>query len=131
MSLRLLVVEDDAVCREAVARGLSALGWDVRTTADFDEALRLAFGWAPQAVLIDWNLNRPLDGVDLAVYLRGMSPEVGVVLMTGSDLGRLRRRAAVREVSPCELLAKPFTLDDLQCTLTRALHLAPSAAAAS
>lgn len=131
MSTRVLLVDDDEACRETASRLLTLQGFDVRATGDFDEALRLTYGWWPQAAVIDWNLNQALDGVDLAVYLRRLAPETAVVLSTGSDLSRLRRRTAVRDVAPCELLAKPYTPDDLLGVLARALTLAPAATMAA
>lgn len=117
MSCRVLVVDDDVLCRESTARALSVQGFDVRETGSFDEALQASYEWLPQAAVIDWNLGQALDGVDLAVALRRLAPDVALVLTTGGDLCRLRQRIAVRDVAPCQLLAKPFTLDDLLATL--------------
>ena len=135
MSPRVLVVEDDAGCREATARGLSALGWDVRTTADFDEALRLAFGWAPQVVLIDWGLSLRAPGaLDLGCYLSINSARLPVPRSTAIEIYRARFRgsawAARHSSTLCRSIGAAACSRGLECddasSLTSGERVRPS-----
>lgn len=119
--MRLLVVDDEDFYREAVRLGLADRGFEIRAAGDPDEASRLAAEWSPHAALIDWNLQHALNGIDVAVHLRRSIPEIGLILMTGSELSALKRSTAVRPTGPCVFLSKPFVVEDLLAAIRRAI----------
>src|SRR5262245_49229779 len=51
--LRALVVEDDPGMRQLIVGIMEVDGWDVRKARDGDEAVTIAEGWRPDAVVID------------------------------------------------------------------------------
>jgi len=81
--IRVLHVEDDPNCREAIADQLSDQGFVVRSFAD---AMSLADGLAISSeadiILLDWDLPE-ISGIDLLVELRQVGVNLPVVFLTG------------------------------------------------
>ena len=81
--IRVLHVEDDPNCREAIADQLSDHGFVVRSFAD---ALSLADGLAvsreADIILLDWDLPG-VSGIELLVELRQCGVNLPVVFLTG------------------------------------------------
>src|SRR5437764_5681725 len=82
MSLRLLIVDDHPLTRDALASLLAQHGFDVAGQAsDGTEAIELAAGLEPDVILLD--LSMPgLDGLDALPRLREAAPECEVVVLT-------------------------------------------------
>ncbi len=105
---RILVIEDDAGIREALATGLEAAGLGVDVAVDgLDGLARLHEGAEPAVILLDLGLPR-LGGEE---FLRAMRANprfehVPVITMTAGPT-----RASDREV--LAHLNKPFDLDEL------------------
>src|SRR5260370_28637685 len=81
--IRVLHVEDDANCREAIADQLSDHGFVVRSFAD---AMSLADGLAVSSeadiILLDWDLPG-VSGIEVLVALRQCGVNLPVVFLTG------------------------------------------------
>jgi signal transduction histidine kinase/CheY-like chemotaxis protein len=81
---KVLLVEDDEQVRETVSSALRAAGFEIRTAATADEALRrIDSGERYDAVLTDVVMPGELSGLDLADELRRRHPRTGVVVATG------------------------------------------------
>jgi len=102
-----LLVEDDAMVRELLARVLRALGYTVLPAAAGEEALRLLREQAMRVDLLLSDFFMPgMDGETLAMEVRRRSPGVKVLYMSGYGEGRLlRTKLGVQEAS---WLCKPF-----------------------
>jgi signal transduction histidine kinase len=79
--VRLLLVEDDEIDREAVRRLLGA-GYLVTDVATGKEALKVTAEFPPDAVLLDFRLP-DMEGIDLVPVL--VQNYVPVILLTGED----------------------------------------------
>lgn len=103
----LLVVEDDADCRDALCEGLSAHGYHLRFASDGDEALRLLEGSPalPDVILLDLAMPN-MSGWQFR-DLQKRRPELAaipVLVMTASNpLG----------IDAAKILHKPFAMSDL------------------
>jgi signal transduction histidine kinase/ActR/RegA family two-component response regulator len=108
----ILVVDDDALAREAVGRALSDLGADVRTAsneADAKEALQA--GFAPRLLVMDLRIDGELAGVAIANRLReALAPAPHVIVVTG-DTGP--ETLELLRASGYPWLIKPVSPDDL------------------
>ncbi len=113
---RVLVVEDNSEVA-AVSRGyLEQLGFAARVASDAEEALRLIESTQPDAVLSDIVMPGAANGLDLALHLRRLRPELPVVLATGYSASAEQAR---RE--GFTILRKPYDLDSLAFALRSAL----------
>jgi signal transduction histidine kinase/ActR/RegA family two-component response regulator len=106
-----LVVDDNPDMRAYLTRVLSP-SWDVRTTADGEEALRAVAERCPDVVVTDVMMPR-LDGFGLLRALRAdpATRDVPVVMLTA----RAGQEAAVEglEAGADDYLAKPFQAAEL------------------
>ncbi|MFE5328323.1 response regulator [Embleya sp. NPDC056575] len=83
-ALRVLVVDDHPMWREAVARDLAAAGYDVVATAgDGPEAVRRARATSPNVVILDLNLPK-LPGVEVARELVRHDRAVRILVLSAS-----------------------------------------------
>ncbi len=119
MAPRLLIVDDDADGREALADLARGWGWEARGAADGDAALPLALSWRPDAILTD--LYMPArDGMWLLRALASEIPDVPVVLLTGQGSIAVAVEA-IRE-GAYDFIEKPPAAGRLRLVLDRALQ---------
>src|SRR4051812_6955920 len=84
---RLLLVDDNAEGRRALARLLEIYGYDVTSAADGTSAL-LALGQMPHPDVVLTDLLLPdLDGREIARRAHALVPKPLVVMITGWDFG--------------------------------------------
>jgi DNA-binding response OmpR family regulator len=109
---RVLVVDDDARTREAVARLLGDEGYEAATASDGEEAASLLSRWRPDLVLTDLNMPR-LDGRGLLQRVRSVLPGTPVIILSArgaAEAGRLEGMGAAgffpKPVHVEELLAR-------------------------
>ena len=124
--IRVLHVEDDLNCREAIADQLSDHGFVVRSFAD---ALSLADGLAvsreADIILLDWDLPG-ISGIDLLVELRHCGVNLPVVFLTGYGFTAHENRAF--ETGAVDFIDKARGIEILARRLRRLLK-APKPAA--
>ncbi|MET9611213.1 response regulator transcription factor [Kitasatospora indigofera] len=83
-ALRVMVVDDHPMWREAVSRDLAEAGLNVVATAgDGEEAVRRARACSPQVVVLDLNLPG-LPGVEVCRQVVGQDPSVRVLVLSAS-----------------------------------------------
>jgi CheY-like chemotaxis protein len=78
---RILVVDDDPRCRQAVARLLVEEGYDAAAAADGEEASGLLSSWDPDLVLTDLEMPR-VDGRRLVDTVRRLCPGIPVLVLS-------------------------------------------------
>jgi DNA-binding NarL/FixJ family response regulator len=83
-TLRLLVVEDEALFRELLIRTLDdEPGFEVVGSAGTgDEAVELAASLQPDVVLMDIEMPGKLDGIDAGLAIRRERPQTGIVMLS-------------------------------------------------
>ncbi|MDX6287990.1 MAG: hypothetical protein QOG53_3475 [Frankiales bacterium] len=82
--VRVLVVDDHPMWRDAVARDLGDAGFDVVGTAgDGDQAVRVAKATRPEVAVLDLNLPG-LSGVEVARQLAAADPPCRVLVLSAS-----------------------------------------------
>lgn len=82
MSRTVVVVENESLLRDLIARSLEAAGFHVATAANAADAKRACKAVDPDACVVDIELGPGPDGFDFADYLNRESPDVGVVFLT-------------------------------------------------
>lgn len=93
--LRVVLVEDDAFTRMTLATVVESLGHQVvGQAATVVDAMDAARGARPDVALVDLDLGPGPTGVDVAHGLRGLLPEVGVVVLSSyADVRVMGKRA--------------------------------------
>jgi CheY-like chemotaxis protein len=81
--LKVMLVEDDDFTRATVKSALQGQGLNiVYDTAFVKEGIEFAKKNRPDVAVLDYNLGKGPNGIDLANQLRKIQPEIGIVLLT-------------------------------------------------
>ncbi|HEV2189892.1 MAG TPA: ATP-binding protein [Stellaceae bacterium] len=113
----ILMVEDAAIVRRAVARMLSDLGYRVLTAADAEEALKIIEGDGRIDLLFtDVMLPGALDGGELGAVARQLRP--GIPVLCTSGYSQVRAEELGARGHRFGFIAKPYSKADL----ARQLH---------
>ena len=115
---RVLVVDDEAPIRRAMAANLRARGYDVDLAETGEEALALAARHHPDVVLLDLGLPG-MDGLEVIDGLRGWS-QVPIVVL--SARGSERDKVAALDAGADDYVSKPFGMDELLARLRAAVR---------
>ncbi len=120
MAERLIVVVDDEEPQRRVLAGfLRKAGYEVVAVGSPDEALAVVAARTVDLVLTDLRMPGK-NGVELLEAVRGLNPEIPVVVMTAygtvaSAVDAMKRGAA-------DFLGKPVDLDELEVLVARTLE---------
>jgi DNA-binding response OmpR family regulator len=112
--MRLLVIEDYAVLRESLVRGLQDLGYAVDATGDGTEGLWFAENHSYDVVILDLMLPG-LGGLELLRKLRAAGNTVFVLVLTAKD--GVEDRVAGLDAGADDYLVKPFAFEELTARL--------------
>ncbi len=122
----LLVVDDDAVFRERLARAFTERGYDVRTAGTGDEAVAAAESESPEFAVVD--LRMPgMHGLEVVERLHAIDGTTRIVVLTGygsiaTAVDALRRGAV-------NYLTKPADVEQILAALRSAVDPANPAEA--
>ena len=113
-----LIVEDNALARQALTSMLQRLGMAVRSAGSAEEALSLA-GTGSSLVLCDLGLPGDMDGLALAARLRQQAEtrDIALIALTGQAAGGVEE--AARKAGFLEILEKPLEFQALAELLER------------
>jgi DNA-binding NtrC family response regulator len=119
MRYRILIVDDEADSRDALAELTQRWGYDVQSASDGAEALRRAIEWHPDVILTDLVMPN-MDGLWLLRALRAELPECPVVLLTGR--GTIQTAVQAIKEGAYDFIEKPLEVPRLRIVLERALE---------
>src|SRR3989454_12640614 len=108
--MHLLVVDDDASVREALALVLGLDGFEVSTAGDGREAIRTLSVGRPDAVILDV-LMPGLDGIEVCRRMRATGDRTPVLMLTART--EVSERVAGLDAGADDYLAKPFGREEL------------------
>lgn len=109
-SFEILIAEDDANVRNAVARGLRLDGYTIHAVGDGVAALEWAMANDPDLVILD--IGMPvLDGLRACRRLRTWSPTLPILMLTARH--EVEDRIAGLDAGADDYLVKPFALGEL------------------
>jgi DNA-binding NtrC family response regulator len=122
-----MVVDDDAHVREAVAEALQP-DYDVVTVGGGIEAILLLRRRPVSVVVLDAVLPE-MDGLATLKRARELRPALGVVMVAAADNAPMAREAL--KLGALDCLTKPFTAGELRAAVRSALpNASPPVAAA-
>ncbi len=115
---RILVVDDEANARTALADLLRDEGFDVEMAGDAFKALGKYEAFAPHVVVTD--LKMPgMDGVELMKQIRAAEDPAAVIVMTA--FGDVGTAVDAMRAGAADYLTKPLNFDELLVVLDRVL----------
>jgi CheY-like chemotaxis protein len=109
-----LIIDDEELVRDVIARMLEDLGYTPLVAADGMTALELVEHHRVDVALVDLSMPR-MGGADVIAALRALRPGLPVILCSGYD------RDGRGPVETAAYLRKPFRMEDLEATLARLL----------
>jgi DNA-binding NarL/FixJ family response regulator len=92
----IMMVEDDEFTRSTVKAALENMGLNILyDTSSAKDAIDFAKSHRPDVAVLDYNLGKGPNGIDLANQLRKMQPSIAIVLLTAFlDPAQLDKRVA-------------------------------------
>ena len=107
---RILVIDDDAVWRERLARALRARGHAVETAPDAAQALAVAASFRPERAVVD--LRMPgASGLALLPELIAAAPGVRAIVLTG--YGSIATALEAVRLGAVNVVQKPVDADEV------------------
>lgn len=117
--MRVLIVEDDAKVRTALARALNFEGYDVATANDGAEALERVLTEVPDAIVLDVMMPQ-VDGLEATRRLRARGDDTPILMLTARH--EVSDRVAGLDAGADDYLVKPFALEELLARLRALLR---------
>src|ERR1041384_1063686 len=107
---RILIIEDEAPMRTALADLLASENYRVLTAADGESGLKRALEEKPDLILLDIMMPR-LDGYAVCAELRRLENPVPVLMLTAK--GQVEDRVTGLDAGADDYLVKPFSTEEL------------------
>ena len=119
---KILIAEDDDAIRDMVVRALNEDGHELTAASDGAAALEALNRQNGQFDLLLSDVKMPvMDGIALALAAGRDHPDLAIMLMTG--YADHRERAHGLDALVHDVIAKPFSVDQIRGAVREALHL--------
>ncbi len=116
MAERILVIDDDPSILALVTALLQSAGYEVTSTPDATEGLRLLVADQPDLVVLDMRMP-VMNGWQFSQELKARGISVPIVVMTAAQ----DARAWAEEIEAAGYIGKPFDIDRLLEEVARAI----------
>ncbi len=112
----ILIVDDDEVYRNRLARAFADRGYDVRTGSDYDTAVVAATEESPELAVVDLKMPGK-SGLELVKALHEIDASTKIVVLTG--YGSIATAIDAMRLGAHYYLAKPADVDDIEAAFAR------------
>ena len=109
---KVLVADDEQVIADTLAMILNQSGFHARAVYSGEKALELAVTFAPDMLITDV-IMADLNGIDAAIQMRAMLPQIKILLFSGQAATADLLEKARAQGYEFEILAKPVHPQDL------------------
>jgi CheY-like chemotaxis protein len=109
---KVLVADDERVIADTLAMILNQSGFEARAVYSGERALELAPDFQPNMLISDV-IMADLNGIDAAIRIRELLPEIKILLFSGQAATADLLEKARTEGYEFEILAKPVHPQDL------------------
>jgi two-component system, OmpR family, KDP operon response regulator KdpE len=109
---RILVVDDEPSIQRILRRNLTMSGYEALIAADGNQAVEMVQLHQPDLVLLDLCLPGDLNGLDVCVRVRQLSPHLPIIVL--SAVAEERQKVEALDLGADDYLTKPFSNDELQ-----------------
>ena len=116
---KILVADDEEVTRDLFKRLIPRLGHEIYTASNGQEALEMIRENNFDLLIMD--LKMPvMDGMELLDRIHQLGKEIPTVVITGYATMEITKQAL--EAGCIDLVIKPFSLEDIQRAIKKALR---------
>ncbi len=115
--LKILVIDDDFIMRDACRETLERVGHEVELADGGQQGLGLFGRWAYDVVLLDMRMP-DMDGLTVLRHIRAQDPEAVVIIISGH--GSIATAVQAMKLGAFDYVAKPFTPDELRQAVAKA-----------
>jgi len=121
------IVNDNADFLDLMDELLEGEGYQSKTYKVAQDAYRQLLEDRPSLIIVDIRMETPESGWQLIELLR-LNPETRPtpIIVCSADAHALREKAAHLRERDCDVLQKPFDLDDLLAKIASALAVPPT-----
>lgn len=119
---RILVVDDEVPIQRILRRNLTVGGYEVLVAGDGALAVEMVQMQQPDLVLLDLYLPGELNGLDVCIKIREISPQVPIIVL--SAVIEEKQKVQALDLGADDYLTKPFSNDELQARVRACLRRA-------
>jgi two-component system response regulator RegA len=112
----ILLVDDEELFRERLAKAFQRRDFTVFSAADYDEAVALIAAHKPLLAVVDLKMPGK-SGLELIAEAKKMNPEMRIVVLTG--YGSIATATEAVKLGALYYLPKPADLDDILAAFSR------------
>jgi two-component system response regulator RegA len=112
----ILIVDDQEVFRERLARSFRNRGYDVWTASNFEEGVEQARDRSPEYAVVDLRMPK-CSGLELVRELREIDPSTKVIVLTG--YGSIATAVDAMRLGATSYMSKPADADDIIAAFAR------------
>lgn len=109
---RILVVDDDELLRDLLAKGLELFGFEVETAPEGSSALKL-YQRRPFDLVVTDLVMPGTEGLETILALRQIQPDLKIIAISGAGRERGQYLPMARQFGAAQTLIKPFALHDM------------------
>ncbi len=121
LNINIMIVEDEFIIALDIKDSLKRLGYKIPTLATNGiEAIEKAINLKPDLILMDIMLEGDLDGIQAAKEIR-QKHDIPILFI--SSFSDKKSISHAYDISPYGYLIKPFSINDLEAAINRALKI--------
>jgi len=117
--MKLLIIEDETVLRNALAKGFKKLEYTIDTAEDGEKALDYYFSNQYNLVILDLNLPK-IDGLEVLTEIRKENKNIPVLILSARS--EASDKIAGLDMGANDYLAKPFHFGELEARVRALLR---------
>lgn len=110
----LLIIDDDKVFLNRLARAMEKRGFDVRTAESVKSGLQAAMEEPPAYAVVDMRLGDG-SGLDIVERIRSLNPDARTIMLTG--YGNIATAVVAIKAGAVDYLPKPADADQIESAL--------------
>ncbi len=118
MSVKILIIDDEAIIRDLLSEFLAGLGYSVVLAKSGADGLKKIHDPTVKIALVDLKLP-DMDGIDVIKKMKTIRLDLATVIMTAFPTPESRSQA--EKLGVTAYLTKPFNLTELQAVIQKAL----------
>ena len=117
--MRILVVEDEKILWDTIAKGLHMDGYEVDVSFDGDDAWDMILSENYDLIILDWNLPG-MDGMEILQNIRKEDLETNVLILSARS--QLEDKIHGLDSGANDYLCKPFHFEELEARVRSLLR---------